>query len=436
MDGSLVSVGNNFAGAIGYLRAISPQIATGVLNLCRNGATIDAALAQMNNLVFERAEDAAWWRDRMASLREYFRNARLMNCTYTPVPFLEQDLFALVASRAQRGGSTTQFPGGGGTLDPPRPDQVPPIPPLNPRPDHDDHDHTDEDPDVETGNPVGGSDCGSGCCGGKCGEEGGCAWRPPWKHKGPCLFDKPMMKPIDVRYATAIPGRANCEPLANNIAPCQIKKIIRQSERFFVSGSTLLGTLVVVTPDENHVVPAGFTMYALTIPGIALSHKLCLRRVEITVTPAVGPAVIVPTDQIGLEVEKLFCDTDGGFVDALDWIKWEDPDYIRITDGRCECDKLCVCVPHSQPTRVVFMIPTPVAASAVSVTVRGKRECFGIVCGACPPEPLCGRTLAPLPATPIPGIVGLNVDPLAVIGALAKQFPNNPQVAAALKAIA
>ena len=394
--------GASYPRALGMVRTVSWELASQINQLCAAGATIDQALVRLQTgLSFDRPQDADWWTKSINWIRAQLASANLGVCTYTANALLEQDVFATVAARAGRG-----WPRGVG-FDPNGqaglgfdPNNIPPLPPMHrPDPECDDDDDDDDEPEYGGGS----SECGPGCCGGGCADCGGCGWtnvKLPGPGESPCIFDRRPMKRIDLRNACAQLGRLNCEPVANDVAPCDIERIVRQTKRWFLTASNAAGGgLVVVTADAAHEVPVGFTLYAATILGIPLSHKLCLRRLDVTATVAGEPVVVEPT-LVGLEASKLYCSAEGGYVHAWDFPEYEEEEYIRITDGRCECARLCICVPQGEPARVLFLIPTPLAGTVISISASGKRECYGIMCGDCPPGRLCGRTLVDLDPTP------------------------------------
>jgi len=428
-DGALAQFNNEdgFAAAVMRVRAESPFLANNMISLCRGGMLVDQALGELARMEGKNAADTAWWRGEIQRIRGVLNKANLGACRYSQFLF-EQDPFEMVRAR----GST-------GTLNPPAGGGGRPLPPLPlPTPPANDHDHDDDDDDAPDDIAWKGGDnggCGDGCCNGGCADKGGCGWNfkwPPGKGGNPCIFDAAPMKKIDIRMACAQPGRANCEPVSNDVAPCQISEIVRKTNRWRARGSSALGTIVDVPADEAHDVPAGMTLWALEIPSIQLSAEFCLRDIVVSVTAGAVTTVVEP-DMIGLEPVKLYSDPQCRFVRAYDWPSYEDPEYIRVTDGRCACSHLCVCVPQGQRVRVLFLIPTGAVGDVVTVVAKGKRRCFGILCGDCPPGALCGRTLEPIhvcieTATPVgiaQALVGLKIKPADMLAALVGQFGKN-----------
>lgn len=416
-DGGLMFFDGNlgtFARGICLIRSMAPLVAANVIPLCREGATIDGALARIQTSPPPgTAQDRKWWQDSTHWIRQHVARLGFGGATYVRVPFLEVDQWAEVAARALAEGGRG---GGAGTN---LAEQYPPLPTLK--------EPCDEDEPDDGCEPWGGGE-GSGCCGNMCEPYGGCAWHK----KGPCLFDGEPVRRIDLRRACAQLGRANCEPSSGSISRCQIDEIRRESEQWAISGSTLLGTVVLVPADNAHKIPAGQVMYAIELDPIEVSSIVCLRNITVTVTTNTGSTVVEPL-RIGLEPTKLFCDCNGAYVVAYDWIKYEDPDYIRITDGRCACAKLCVCVPWGRRVRIVFLLnATDVPLGAVvSVAAKGKRTCFGVMCGDCPPSALCGRTPEPphvcVTVTTVEGLLGgmetNKLAPADVMAGLLTRYP-------------
>ncbi|MBZ5715272.1 hypothetical protein [Nannocystis pusilla] len=134
---------------------------------------------------------------------------------------------------------------------------------------------------------------------------------------------------------------------------------------------------------------------AVEFAPIGIGHSLCVELVQFAVTNAEDPPVTTTyaINSIGLQPELLTQDPNGEFQHDWDWYKPERPSYLGITDGRCACTTLCVCVSAYAHARLIFPSPVTVAmGETVTITVWGRRLNWMSACGPCPPCLTCGRT--------------------------------------------
>lgn len=383
-----------------YLAGINPNLANALDYGCRFGKTIDEALANMTTVQFADPQAQATWRSGIAMARSKIAEFGAGACTWsdptrssmaslgstsTALGTAAQTSMALVGSfnpngQSQGGSNPAGQPGG-----PSRPWPQQPPPPQQPAP-------------WDGGRCEvlqGGARCGpieGGHCGEKCG--GGCDSCLKPTPGGPvCMWDAPAPSPASLAQACAQPLRWNCETIDADLSICEIDRI-RRTQRTWSRTVTPGSGLVIVPADAAHIIPAGFTLYAFELPAQRLSHWLCLRQVSLTGIPAGGgaPVAIIP-DMVYIEVEKIWNTGDGNTVHAWTYPKPEEEEYIKITDGRCACSRLCDCVPARSRARILALVPTPAAGTIVTMSGKGKRECWGAMCGPCPPDLICDRSV-------------------------------------------
>jgi hypothetical protein len=232
---------------------------------------------------------------------------------------------------------------------------------------------------------------GGGCNGGKGSNGGcGCGGAPLAGNSGPpnggC--NNPVLTPVGgcPIAPSAIPpcsqvGSWNCQAYDLDLAPCDISRIEREDRLVTISNAEIAGPLA-----------DGADIAALIVP-IGVSHDLCIEELQVQVIPAMGDTTTMTIGQVSLQAEGIYQAGGGEYVHAWDYEKPERPSYINVTDSRCKCADLCVCIPAEARARVVFLLTEAVAMGAtLSVTVWGRRTNWGKSCGPCPPCMICDRT--------------------------------------------
>ena len=244
--------------------------------------------------------------------------------------------------------------------------------------------------------------CGSCAIGGQCSCSAsslGCATGDTVNPTGTFQAQGPTGAPVNAACVLP-PGFDNCLSHAGDLAPCDVDRIQRTRRRFVVQGDTDTGSLVdatVVLSDELDT-PAGFRWYRIRVPEIDVSHQLCPREftLELNDDPA-GAGTYVDVsgtiEEVAIQTEAIYADGDGNFVHAWSFPKPADPDDLKITDGRCACERLCDCVRYFGDAAISVLAPELPVGQAYRLTAKGIRDCWQIVCGACPPDDLCGREL-------------------------------------------
>lgn len=174
-------------------------------------------------------------------------------------------------------------------------------------------------------------------------------------------------------------GSFNIQGVNVALAPCDIERIERQNKLLTFSGSLLGGGIAV-----------GDTI-AVEIPAVHVSHSLCMERFRVSlVTGDVEVPVVI--GEVGLQPEIIVTSPQGSYIHAWDYYDPERPLYTDVTDARCACISLCVCVPSEAHARFIFVSPVAVpAGSELSVTVWGRRKDWMSACGPCPPPDQCDR---------------------------------------------
>lgn len=177
-------------------------------------------------------------------------------------------------------------------------------------------------------------------------------------------------------------GSWNCIAVTPDLAPCEIAKIQREEKLPTVTGE-LTGALL----------PAGTEIGVLFAP-IDVSHQLCIDYVRVSVTDAEDVTTTISIPVVSLQGEILVQNPDGTFAHAWQYRDPERPDYLGITDGRCRCETLCVCISAYAHGRLVFELPSAVAADAtLTVEVWGRRKDWMTTCGPCGPCLICDHEL-------------------------------------------
>jgi hypothetical protein len=181
-------------------------------------------------------------------------------------------------------------------------------------------------------------------------------------------------------------GTWNCEQVDRDIAPCDLARIMREEKL-----PTVVGELV-------GPIAAGAEI-AVEFADIGLAHSLCIDYIRVTISDNADPPTIttVAIPLISLQPEIIAQLPAGPYDHVWDYGDPERPDYLGITDGRCRCAYLCVCVSALAHARLVFTLPEAVdLGETLRVEVWGRRMDWGRVCGPCPPCDICDRT----PLTP------------------------------------
>lgn len=174
-------------------------------------------------------------------------------------------------------------------------------------------------------------------------------------------------------------GSWNCQAVGLDIAPCDIERIERQNKLLTFSGSLLGGGIV-----------AGDTI-AVEIPPVNVAHSLCMERFSVSIVTG-DVEVPVTIGEVGLQPEQIVQAPQGNYIHVWDYYDPERPSYTDVTDARCACITLCVCVASEAHARFVFITPVAVpAGSELRVTVWGRRRDWMQVCGPCPPGDQCER---------------------------------------------
>lgn len=244
--------------------------------------------------------------------------------------------------------------------------------------------------------------CGSCATGGQCSCSAsslGCATGDTVNQTGQFQAQGPTGAPVNAT-CTLPPGFDNCLSHAGDLAPCDVDRIQRTRRRFVVQGQTDIGDLVdatiVLSPELD--TPAGYAWYRIRVAEVNVSHQLCPREFQLEHNPDVAGAgawtdVSGTIEEVAAAAEAIYQDGDGNFVHAWEFPKPADPDDLRITDGRCACERLCICVRYFGDGSISVLAPELGVGEAYRLTVKGIRDCWQIVCGACPPDDLCGREL-------------------------------------------
>lgn len=173
-------------------------------------------------------------------------------------------------------------------------------------------------------------------------------------------------------------GRWNCQTTTLDLAPCDIERIKREDK------------LITFAGEEAGGIAAGEEIAVLFAP-VDVSHLLCIELLEVEIVTE-GVATAQTIGQFTLQGERIWVGPDGNYVHAWDWADPERPTYVNITDSRCECKNLCVCVPAMGHARLVFELPNLVpAGSTLRVRAWGRRRDWMTACGPCPPCDICDR---------------------------------------------
>ncbi len=202
--------------------------------------------------------------------------------------------------------------------------------------------------------------------------------------------------PSTVAQAVIPPGYFNCESYKNDLALCDVERIERTRRRWTAIGQTSAGTLVDVTAiyAAELPTPAGYSWYRIVENQVDVAHSGCLREVVAQLYPdGVGPPVDTPVEDVALQAEAIYQDANGNFVHAWDWPAPADPDDLKITNERCACEMLCVCVRAQGDLGILVLLPTLTPGDLYVVTAKGIRDQWKISCGDCPPGLLCGREI-------------------------------------------
>lgn len=174
-------------------------------------------------------------------------------------------------------------------------------------------------------------------------------------------------------------GSWNCQAVALDLAPCDIERIERQTKLVTFSGSLAGGAIAI-----------GDTI-AVEIPAVHVAHSLCLERFSVSTTTE-GVETAVTIGEVGLQPEQIVTSPQGSYIHVWDYYDPERPSYTDVTDARCACITLCVCVPSEAHARFTFVSPVAVnAGSTLNVTLWGRRKNWMQVCGPCPPGEQCDR---------------------------------------------
>lgn len=258
-------------------------------------------------------------------------------------------------------------------------------------------------PQRNGGNQMAGkSCCGSCATGGQCSCSAsslGCATGDTINPTGTFQAQSPTGAPVNAACVLP-PGFDNCLSHSGDLAPCDVDRIQRTRRRFVVQGDTATGDLVdatVVLSTELDT-PAGYSWYRIRVAEVFVSHQLCPREFTLELNPDVAGAGVYADvsntiEEVAAAAEAIYADGDGNFVHAWEFPKPADPDDLRITDGRCACERLCICVRYFGDGSISVLAPTLAVGAAYRLTVKGIRDCWQIVCGSCPPDDLCGREL-------------------------------------------
>lgn len=192
------------------------------------------------------------------------------------------------------------------------------------------------------------------------------------------------------------PGWFNCEPDSGDQAPCDVDRIIRTRRRFVVVGDTAAAppTMAISTTLATQLdTPAGFSWYVVEIPAIFVSHQICPRDFAVVLDDGAGGGGPVAPEDVAIQTEGVYADGDGQYVKAWSFPKPADPDDLKITEGRCACERLCDCQRARGEARVGMLLPTLGVGESYTATIKGVRDCWRVSCGSCPPDDLCGREL-------------------------------------------
>lgn len=190
------------------------------------------------------------------------------------------------------------------------------------------------------------------------------------------------------------PGSFNCEPDDGKQAPCDVDRIIRTRRRFVVQGDTTAATMTVSTALATQLdTPAGFSWYVVTIDPVLVSHQICPRDFAVVLDDGAGGGGPVTPEDVAIQTEGVYADGDGNYVLAWSFPKPADPDDLKITEGRCACERLCDCQRARGEARVGMLLPTLGGGESYTATIKGVRDCWRVSCGSCPPDDLCGREL-------------------------------------------
>jgi len=140
--------------------------------------------------------------------------------------------------------------------------------------------------------------------------------------------------------------------------------------------------------------PAAHSWWRVTVPEINVAHQICPRDFQITRRDGGGGTTDITALilEVAIQSERVYEDGDGNFVIGATFPKPADPDDLKITDGRCACERLCDCAAYFAKVGISVLIPTQ--ADPIDVVVKGVRDCWQISCGSCPPAKLCGRELS------------------------------------------
>ncbi|MDC0719924.1 hypothetical protein [Nannocystis bainbridge] len=215
----------------------------------------------------------------------------------------------------------------------------------------------------------------AGACCGSCASGGACSL----KHNTAVETCPPAMAPAmpgaPIPMSTDI-GRWNCQQVQLDLAPCDIRRITREQK------------LVSFTGTAAGAIAANSTIDVL-FGEIGVSHTLCIEHLLVeNVTNGTG--VALPISQITLQGERIAQESGGSYVHVWDFAEPERPEYLGITDGRCECKQLCTGVPSQAKARIQFQLPSAIAGgSSLRVTLWGRRSDWTRVVGPCPPCDAC-----------------------------------------------
>lgn len=175
-------------------------------------------------------------------------------------------------------------------------------------------------------------------------------------------------------------GSFNIQQVNVALAPCDIERIERQQKLLTFSGSLAGGAIAI-----------GDTI-AVEIPAVHVAHSLCMERFRVSITDDENVETAVTIGEVGLQPEIIVTSPQGSYIHAWDYYDPERPLYTDVTDARCACITLCVCVPSEAHARFVFVSPVAVnAGEKLNVTVWGRRKDWMSACGPCPPPDQCDR---------------------------------------------
>jgi len=181
-----------------------------------------------------------------------------------------------------------------------------------------------------------------------------------------------------------------------------VDRIQRTRRRFVeIADTSATGGLVDVSTALSSELdtPAGYSWYRLAVPEIDVAHQLCPREFQLELNEDVAGGGGVFSDvsstieEVAIQSEAIYEDGDGNFVHAWSFPKPADPDDLKITDGRCACERLCDCIRFFGDAGIAVLAPTLGANEQYKLTAKGVRDCWQISCGACPPAKLCGREI-------------------------------------------